>query len=277
MNNLINFLIKYAATFLFLALQVFCISLIISYNKHQQIRFFSATNEMAGGLQSWVSSVGGYFELKNANEQLKRENAALREMLTTSYLDSTRNFNPFLDDEFLSQFEFSEASVVHATVNNKLNYFILNKGSTNGLERDMGVISSHGVVGIITEVSANFSTVMPLVHTGINLSTAIKKNGYFGLLSWDGKSPDELILDDIPGHVELEKGDTLVSQGVGRLFPKGSVVGTVEDWKLLPESDFYQIRVEPAVDFRKLRDVYVVRNLLIDQIEDLKTKEGQGG
>lgn len=274
MKNLIDFLIKYSAAFLFLALQVFCISLIISYNKHQQIKFFSATNEITGGVQKQVSEIGDYFGLKHENEKLKSENAALRELIASSYLDSTQNFNPFLNEEFIQQFDYSHAEVVSSSVDRKQNYIILNKGSNNGIERDMGVLSQTGVAGIITEVSANYSTVMPLLHNGISISTSIKKNGYFGLLTWDAVSPGRLILDDIPGHVELEKGDTLISRGSGGIFPKGELVGFISDWELLPESGFYKIHVAPATDFRKMKFVYIVQNRFKGQLDQLKPEGG---
>lgn len=275
MNNLVNFLIKNASLILFLVLQVFCITLIVSYNNYQQIRFFSATAEVAGSIQSGVHSVEKYFALKTVNEDLKRENAALRELLKSSYLDTATEFNPFLYNNHVSQFRYTPAMVVSSTVNKQRNYFIIDKGQVNGIEPDMGVITSEGVAGIVTEVSANFSTVMPLIHIGSGVSTAIKRNGYFGILSWDGKSSKDLVLNDIPGHVELNKGDTLVARGAGGVFPAGELIGFIDEWQLPEETGFYEIKVKPAVDFRKLSHVYVMKNLFKDQWNEIEPEGGE--
>lgn len=274
MNNLINFLFKNASLILFLVLQVFCIALIVNYNNYQQIRFFSATAEVAGSIQSGVHGVEKYFGLQTVNEDLKRENAALRELLKSSYLDTAIDFNPLLYNNYVRHFQYTPAGVVSSTVNKPRNYFIINKGHSNGIEPDMGVITSEGVAGIVTEVSANFSTVMPLIHTGSGVSTAIKRNGYFGILSWDGKNPKYLVLNDIPGHVELNKGDTLVARGAGGVFPAGELIGFIDEWQLPEETGFYEIKVEPAVDFRKLNHVYVMKNLLKDQWNEIEPEGG---
>ena len=267
MRNLIRFLVQYHIAFLFVALQIFCLAILISYNNYHNIRFFSFSNEVSGAVNAQVTNVTEYISLKQINEELAEENTALKEKIKSAYLDTAESFNPFFDTAYEQQFSYTRAKVISASVNKLQNFLMINKGSKNGIERDMGVLSPSGVAGIVTEVSPNYATVMTLLHTQMSLSTAVDRTGYFGLLSWDGQSYDRIQLEDIPAHVDLLYGDTLVTQGAGGIFPPGQKIGFVTDWEELKGSRFYLINAEPATDFKKIRHVYIVKNKLKDQFD----------
>jgi rod shape-determining protein MreC len=105
---------------------------------------------------------------------------------------------------------------------------------------------------------------MPVLNRNFRLSAKIKKNNYFGSLVWPGESPDEAVLMDIPYHVRLEIGDTIVTSGYSAIFPEGLTVGTISDFNRL-EGNFYRINVRLAVDFKNLDYVYLIDNLLYDE------------
>ena len=94
----------------------------------------------------------------------------------------------------------------------------------------MAVVTSTGVVGLVKEVSTNFCTVMSLLHSKIIISSKIKKNGFFGPLSWEGKSFSYATLDDIPAHVKLTKGDTIVTSAYSLAFPENIMVLPQKVW-----------------------------------------------
>jgi rod shape-determining protein MreC len=123
----------------------------------------------------------------------------------------------------------------------------------------MGVISDQGLVGIVLESSANFATVIPVINREFRLSAKIKTNNYSGILQWDGVSPRFAMLTEIPFHVILTVGDTILTSGFSSIFPEGIEVGRIESFSL-EKGNFYDIRVELFTDFQRLFHVNVIRN-----------------
>ena len=93
----------------------------------------------------------------------------------------------------------------------------------------MALIGPNGVVGTVVSVSENFSTVMPIINKKSALSVKLEKNNYFGSLTWDGNSPSEAILTEIPSYISLHKGDKVITTGFSLIFPEGIPVGIVKD------------------------------------------------
>jgi rod shape-determining protein MreC len=124
----------------------------------------------------------------------------------------------------------------------------------------MGVIASNGVVGRVKTVSANYSTVTSLLHSQMLISAKIKKNNTMGTVKWQGGDYRTAILDYIPLHVKLTKGDTVITSGYNTVFPEGIVVGTISSVQKEADKSFYTIKIQLAVDFARLSYVYVVEN-----------------
>ena len=124
----------------------------------------------------------------------------------------------------------------------------------------MAVISTNGVVGVIYDVSRFYSTVISLLNTNMKISSKLLKNDYFGSLEWDGKNYRHAILNEIPYHVKVERGDTVVTSGYSAIFPEGVMIGTIEDFKI-KGGNFYEINIALSTDFKHLTFVSVVSNL----------------
>jgi len=123
----------------------------------------------------------------------------------------------------------------------------------------MGVITQNGVVGVIVGVSDNFSTAISLLNIDMKLSARLKRTEYFGSFYWDGRNPRQGILSDIPLHVNLTKGDTIVTSGYSAIFPPDIILGTIESFDTR-QGNFYTIRADLTADFSKLNHVWVVDN-----------------
>lgn len=261
MRNIIQLLLRYQITLLFIALEVIAFVLVVTSNSHHQIKYLSATAEFSGYLHQQVNDITSYLSLASTNEELAKENANLRNLMKSNFQGDVSPFQQFVDSSYQQSYTYKQAEVVSSTVDRRNNYLIINKGKRHGIAPDMGVISPKGVVGIIKEVSANYATVMPLIHSKTKISTQLKANRYFGILEWKGYNPKEAQLADIPSHVNLTQGDTVITRGASGIFPKGILVGTVNRWEEMPSTSFYDIHVDLATNFYSLSFVYVVANV----------------
>lgn len=266
MRNLLDFIWRFRNTLLFVLMEVVALVMLFTYNNYHQVRFFTWTSEISGQAYESVNNLTDYLSLKESNEQLAEDNMRLRNLLNESYLERGARFDVLVDSTWIKQFSFQRAKVLNNSINKIDNNVLIDKGSNHGLEEDMGVIGPQGLVGIVTDVSANFSTVMPLIHSQYTASVKLKKNQFFGGLKWDGEDPSRVGLYDIPNHVDLVKGDTVITRYASGVYPEGVVVGTIDDWEEIPATGFWKISVKLATNFRNLDYVYIVRNELKTEI-----------
>ena len=137
----------------------------------------------------------------------------------------------------------------------------------------MAVITSSGVVGQVKDVSDNFCTVMSLLNSKTTISSKIKKDGSYGPLMWDVDDNYSIAtLHDIPTHVRLITGDTIVTSAYSLTFPENIMIGKVESFVQKSGDFFYTVKVKLSTDFKKLSHVYIVNNILKDEQEELEKK-----
>jgi rod shape-determining protein MreC len=173
------------------------------------------------------------------------------------------------------QYTYITARVINNSVNRRNNYLTLDKGSLQGIEKDMGVISSSGVVGIVKDVSKHYCTVMSVLHKNTRISARFNHNNYFGSPVWDGNDSREATLLDIAKHVKFSVGDTLVTTVFSSIFPEGVMVGVVKESNIKKGDNFYKITVNLSANFLNLSHVYIVNNLLKKEQQELEA--GTGG
>lgn len=265
MRNLFAFLLKNYFFFLFLLLEIFAAFLIVNNNYYQRSVVINATNEFTGSVKLMFSNFTDYFLLRKTNKILAEENAKLHRLTQKSYIITDRDEYLVDDTVYKQQYTYTEAGVISNSVNKRNNYLMLNKGSTDGIEKDMAVISPLGIVGIIRDVSKNFSSVISVLHKDTRISAKIKKNNYIGTLVWRGIDYRTANLMDIPTHVKLSIGDTIITSGYSFLFPEGIMIGVISNYNILQGENFYTIRLEFSEDYNNLSYVYVVNNLLKEE------------
>lgn len=262
MRNLINFIWRYNFTLFFLLLELFAFFLIIQNNRFHQANFFSWTNSVSGAFYSVVTDISDYLELKRVNEDLSIENAKLKSLSTNSFI-KLRGPHVYIEDSvYYQQYKYLSAKVVNNTIYKRNNYITLNQGSEQGVKPEMGVIHPSGVVGIVKDVSPHFCSVISILNKQTKLSVKFKRNNFFGILTWNGNDPSFAAINNIPNHVEIGIGDTLVSFGSSAIFPEGILVGTIDTFEKVQGDDFYDIRLKLSTQFGNLSYVYIIKNLL---------------
>jgi rod shape-determining protein MreC len=214
--------------------------------------------------------VNDYFSLKEVNAELAEQNAKLQSANINNFNRVFANLFNVKDTIFAQQYVYASAKAINNSTNKRENYITLDKGSLNGIAAGMGVISAKGVIGTVKNVSENFCSVMSVLHEKNAVSSKIKKSGYIGSLIWELGNYRFAQLKDIPNHVVLTIGDTIITSGYSSVFPEGVVVGCVSAFDLPEGNNFYTIDIELSVDYKKLSHVYVVKSLQKEQQEKLE-------
>ena len=277
MRNLLAFILRYSFLLVFLLYESISLALLVNSTYYQRSVIQNAGNSLTGRFYSSVSNISEYLKLRRTNELLATENSLLRQMKSFSFLKTDTSSFWVNDTLYKQQYKYIVARVIHNTVGKRNNFIMLNKGRLQGIDKDMGVITSNGIVGTVVNASENFAWVMSVLNKQTKISGRISKNNQMGTVVWNGIDQRFGTLTDIPAHVKIAKGDTIVTSGFSYIFPAGIMLGTIQDFRVEQGEHFYVIPFRFSADFNSLDYVYVVKNLFKDEQQKLeKTTEAQG-
>jgi rod shape-determining protein MreC len=271
MRSLFRFLIRNYFLMMFLALEAISMVLIVSMNNYQRVTFFNSSNNIVGTVYERFSNLDDYFSLGRTNARLSAENAALRRKLQALIKNQEKYPVNRPDTVDAPAYIFTSAKVISNSANKQFNYITLNKGSRQGIKPDMGIINDEGVVGVITNVSQNYATGLSLLNKRLSIPAKITKNNYFGALVWDGEHANTADLKEIPFHIIVNVGDTVVTSGYSNIFPEGIMIGTIQKYDVETGTNFYNIKVELSTNFKTLKYVEVVQNTKRAELIKLET------
>lgn len=276
MRNLLNFFIRYGAWFLFVFYAAISCFLLFQRNPFQRHVYLTSANAVVSGVYDVAANVTGYINLRDINADLQRRtadlesevialrehNRALRQQLLQDSLRTT---------DSLGRFRFILATVVNNSVVNPYNYITVNKGRLDSIQPEMGVMDQNGVVGVVNTVSDHHARIISLLNPNFRLSCKLRGNDAFGSLVWDGKSPYEAILEELPKQVRFHKGDTIITSGYSAVFPEGIPVGTIIESTRGEDDNFNTLRIKLLTDFSTLSTVKVISNRDIADIRQAET------
>jgi len=269
MRNLLNFLAKYNNLIIFLILEGIAFYLLASANEYHNTAMVKGVKGISNKMEEKITNTRSYFRLSEINQALTSENTRLKNAVELLTPKENQVFFSISDSVYRQQFIYTSAKIIDNSVNRQKNFFTLNKGTNQGVSVNMAVTSGEGVAGVIVGCSDNFSIAMSLLNIDFRLSSRIRSNGYYGSLSWDGRSNTHAILSEIPQHVPVSTGDTIETTGFSSVFPEGIMVGTVSGVEK-PGGDFYIIEVALKTDFRKLYYVEVIGDLMKSEQSQLE-------
>jgi rod shape-determining protein MreC len=269
MYGIIEFFKRNYFLLLFAALEFLSLSFVFRNNYYHEAGFFNSANSVAGSVYKIQSGITYYFNLSEINRQLAEENAEMHNVLSKA--NDTSGMRKFkTTNRYGQQFNYVLGEVIDNSTNRTENYITLDVGRKQGVSNGMGVISPTGIVGIVVNVSDNYSVVMSLLHKSSQISAMLKKDGTFGTLHWKGDDYRYATLSQIPMSEKLKVGDTIVTSGFSSIFPKGITIGNLESSETIPEQYFYSIIVKLSTNFKNLRYVYVVSNIMKEEKTELE-------
>lgn len=202
-----------------------------------------------------------YVMLEAEVQTLKKENEELRAILNKK--------------ESLRDFISIQATVIGRNPDRWQETVIVNKGEQQGVKKDMAVITPAGLIGKIQHASQFTSTVQLLSaidqQNRISAYVQGKEENVFGLIEGYDRKREALLLKQIPFDAKIEKKQLVLTSGLGGVFPKGLLIGEVEE--VVP--DEYGLTkmayVKPAANFYDVDDVIIVKRK-IDVQEEGETK-----
>ena len=270
MLNLWRFISKYNAFFLFIIYLTISIIFLLKNNDFQRSSTLNSSNQIVGSVYEKVNFINKYLHLTVANDSLVKENIKLRNQLKSSFFDDSLVTKIVTDTINRVQYEYIVGEVVNKSITSRNNYITINRGAKHGIKKGMGVIGSSGVVGIVWNVSEDFSSIQSVLHEDTRITSSIEGTSYFGPLVWQGKDPFIVTLTDIPNQFDLKPNAKVITSGFSVIFPKGILVGTVLKSGVKGGGSFLDISVKLSTNFYALQYVYVIKNNFATEQETLE-------
>lgn len=269
MQQIVNFIIRNKTFLLFLLLFSLGIFFTIQSHSYHKSKFVNSANFLTGGVYNSVNNISEYFSLKSQNKILTEENNRLKSIL---YNSSFKGDTSFIDStKFFGLYKFTPANIIKNSYSLQNNILTLNRGKNDSIKQDFGVISSKGIIGIIDKTSTNYATVISVLNTASQISAQLKRSNHYGSLKWDGASHEFVQLVDIPKIAEsyLNIGDTIVTSGRSSIFPKGILIGSIQDFQLDDAENFYTLNVKLFNDMTNIEHVHIIENIDKPEITNL--------
>lgn len=256
---------------------VICIVCLVRSNPYQRSVWLSSANGVATCFYRTLSSSTSYIGLREINEELNRRNAELearnvelRQIVQSLLLAQDSMSNIMSEALENGRYKYTTATVINSSVNRSNNYLTLDRGRMEGILPEQGVVDRNGVVGIVSRVSDHAALVISLLNPDLRLSCKLGHEGYLGSLIWDGSSAQQAILEELPRHAEINKGDTVFTSGFSSVFPEGIPVGVVNHVVTEDDGDFRKLVIDLAADFQRIGPVMVVEDTRAAEMRELE-------
>lgn len=231
-------------------------------------------NPVIKAADATLDGIGNFFASFGSRMRLKEELAAAQEKLMQfeniqSVADEVKAENNQLmallgESEKYPEFEYQYAKVILRSVDDYSATYILNKGENDGIRANMVVISYGGLAGKIIETTGDTSILLAITDSRCGvpaLSEASRDMGIVKGVSDSGTTAGYCVMTELPTNAIIKPGDTVITSGMGEVFPKGITVGTITE---VSKGNLNQInssaRLTPAVDFDHLENVLIITN-----------------
>ncbi len=191
------------------------------------------------------------YKLSEENRQLQQfkiENDRLREMVG-------------LKDR-MTDYKLSGAQIVAKHPGNWFDIFTIDKGTNEGIKNKSAVITNKGLVGYVYDIGTNYARVMSIIDSDSSVSAVIARTRDSAIVKGDLALQNQglCIMSYISPDADIVIGDNVETAGLGGIYPKGLYIGKIKDIRKDTHGISYYAIVEPAVDFKRLEEVFVIEN-----------------
>lgn len=233
----------------------------------------SSANTVAGLVYQKREDVIYYFGLKKMNDSLLSENLRLRAQLAMAQsIDTLRDslaqgtINLPTDSGLIvryADYHYRNARVINNSITAENNYITINRGTDDGIRKNMAVVSGTGAVGKVVHVSSHYASIISILSVKQPVSARLK-DGTIGTVIWEVGKPDILVMKDIPQQIKVKRGDSVFTTSYS-FFPPDILIGRVLKTKMIRKNNLQLLYLQTATNFRNLQYVYVVENKMMKE------------
>ena len=257
---------------LFLLLELMAIFFTIQSHSYHQSKFVNSANAITGGIYNRINSFKELVLLKEDNKRLSEENAHLKNLLELRKKQLVIRDSSLIDTvNYFQKYNYTFAKVINNNFRKNNNYLTINKGKAEGIQTDLGVINTKGIIGITKSVSNHYATVLSILNVNSKINVKLLKSDHFGTLSWDNKDYNTVQLLDLPIQANIKVGDTVITGGKSTIFPEGIPVGTIKSFDTKNNTYDY-INITLFNDMSSIGFVEIVTNFQKSEIKNLEEK-----
>ena len=266
---LLNLLARFKEYFVLSILLIFSL-LLLSINQKPEVKKlrifafanFAFLNSTLDGISTLFSNQSRIEELQKLNAELNLEVNFLREhAIENKELREMLNFQDSLSIPLLP------AQVISKLVSNIQGNFIINRGAHDGVKTGMSLINERGLIGIITNVSSNFSLARHLQNNHLKITAEVQRTGVTGILNWNGS---KLVFRNIPTSKDVKIGDRIITSDFSTIFPPTIPIGVVTGKETTISGLLSNVYVKPYVDLTGIKNLFVLKIDANPQIDSLK-------
>lgn len=230
------------------------------------------------GINNVTTTVYDFFSYFGDSEALRRENGELKKRIVSleqktytlgeQQLENERLYKLLeYKNEKAANYDLVLAKIIGRDPGNWYKTVLINQGSNEGITEDMAVVTHDGLVGIVISAAPNVSEALLIIDTESAAGARILENRVSpGIAVGTGKA-DFLQMIRLPHDAPLEIGQTIVTSGLGGLYPEGIRLGEVAEVTLEPNGLIKNAKITPAVDFDRLEEVFVIRQVYQSEAE----------
>ena len=205
-----------------------------------------------------------FSNVKKENEELTAKNAELENKLIAYERmkdEKTRLREMFDYSQNNANYDYLGCNIIGYSGGNISNGYIIDKGTKDGVEKDMVVITPAGLVGKVTKASSSFAIVQTILNENIAVAAMVESTDETtGILQGitDSKNKNLTELSNIPIESAIKEGDKILTSGLGEMYPKEIRIGEVISVEVDNVGIMKRAVVKPYVDFNKLEELFVV-------------------
>lgn len=223
---------------------------------------FAFLNSVPAGISNLFNDDDELIEMKRYNAELMLQVNKLRE-----YGLENNDLKMMLDYKQQQPSPLISSAIISKLVSKIHGNFIIDVGASNSVDVGMPVINPLGLVGIVTDVSNNFSVVRTLYNSNLALAVVDQRSNVAGIMDWNGI---ELVMKNIPTTYDVAIGDRIVTSEFSTIFPPAIPVGVVVDKETNISGLLNNITVRQFVDISSLKNVFVLQIIQDTQIDSLE-------
>lgn len=215
------------------------------------------------GVRQAGTSIGQLINVYKDNQALRAENEKLRQsgIDIAEVMAENARLRAMLDyKKTAPQFDFVLATVVGRDPGTWTNVIIINRGSADGIAKDMAVVTPSGLVGSVIQAYSHSAKVQLILDPRSAVGALVQRpeSRVAAIVEGSAAKPPALRMVNIARDADIIKGDKIVTSGFGGIYPKGRLVGEVVD-VVNEEGGLLKYAIlKPAVDFEKLEEVFVI-------------------